>query len=70
MLNSHQKEERLLKKFCITTFKLTTLAIIITASFLALVAHYGDNKWDPIKEIQPTPERRSGMNCQRNRVSG
>jgi hypothetical protein len=52
MLNSHQKEERLLKKICITTFKLTALAIIITASFLSLVAHYGDNQWDPIQSIQ------------------
>jgi hypothetical protein len=41
-----------LKKFCITTFKLIALAIIITASFLALVAHYGDNQWDPIQAIQ------------------
>ena len=41
-----------MKKICITTFKLTALAIIITASFLALVAQYGHNHWDPIKAIQ------------------
>ena len=41
-----------MKKICVTTFKLTTLAIIITASFLALVAQYGDNQWDPIQAIQ------------------
>ena len=28
------------------------MAIIITASFLALVARYGDNQWDPIQAIQ------------------
>lgn len=41
-----------MKKFCTTIFKLTALAIIITASFLALVAHYGNNQWDPILSIQ------------------
>ena len=41
-----------MKKFCTTTFKLTTLAIIISASFLSLVAQYGENQWDPIQAIQ------------------
>ena len=40
-----------MKKLCTTTFKLTALTIIITASFLALVAQYGDNQWDPIQAI-------------------
>jgi len=41
-----------LKKFCITSLKVTALAIIVASSFLALVAQYGDNQWDPIREIQ------------------
>jgi hypothetical protein len=58
---THPQEERLLKKFCITTFKLTALAIIITASFLALVAQYGDNQWDPIQAIQQLKISTAGM---------
>jgi len=41
-----------LKTFCITTIKVTALAMIVVSSFLALVANYGDNQWDPIREIQ------------------
>ena len=41
-----------MKKICITSFKVTALAIIIIVSFLALVAQYSGNKWDPVKEIQ------------------
>ena len=28
------------------------LAMIVASSFLALTAQYGDNQWDPIREIQ------------------
>jgi hypothetical protein len=41
-----------LKKICITSFKVTALAFIIVSSFLALVAQYGGNKWDPVKDVQ------------------
>ena len=41
-----------MKTFCITTLKVTALAIIMASSFLALTAQYGDNQWDPIQEIQ------------------
>ena len=41
-----------MKKFCITSLKLTALALIALSSFLALAAQYGDNQWDPVKEIQ------------------
>ena len=41
-----------MKTFCITTIKVTALAMIVVSSFLALVANYGDNQWDPIREIQ------------------
>jgi hypothetical protein len=41
-----------LKKICITSFKVTALAIIIIVSILVLVVQYGGNKWDPVKEIQ------------------
>jgi hypothetical protein len=48
----HPQEERLLKTFCITSLKVTALTIIVASSFLALTALYGDNQWDPIREIQ------------------
>lgn len=41
-----------MKKICITSLKLTALVLIALSSFLALVAQYGDNQWDPIREIQ------------------
>lgn len=47
-----KQEERLLKTFCITLFKAAALALVVSASFLALTARYSDNHWDPIKEIQ------------------
>ena len=40
-----------MKTFCITSLKVTALAIIVASSFLALVAQYGNNQWDPIREI-------------------
>jgi len=41
-----------LKTFCITSLKVTALAMIVASSFLALTAQYGENQWDPIREIQ------------------
>jgi hypothetical protein len=41
-----------LKTFGITSLKVTALAIIVATSFLAIVAQYGNNQWDPIREIQ------------------
>ena len=41
-----------MKAFCITSLKVTALVLIVVSSFLALVAQYGDNQWDPVKAIQ------------------
>ena len=41
-----------MKKFFTKSLKVSALAIIVASSFLALVAQYGDNHWDPIREIQ------------------
>ena len=41
-----------MKKFCITSFKVTALSVIVMSPFWALIAYYSQNQWDPIKEIQ------------------
>ena len=41
-----------MKKFCITSFKVTALSMMVISPFTALIAYYSQNQWDPIKEIQ------------------
>jgi hypothetical protein len=44
---------RFLKNFSITSLlKVTPLVMIAIVSFLVLVVYYGENQWNPIKEIR------------------
>ena len=45
-----------MKKIFSITFKVTALVLIVTSTFLALVAQYGNNHWDPIEAIQQLKE--------------
>ncbi len=41
-----------MKKFCIASFKVTAISMMVMSPYWALIAYCSQNQWDPIKEIQ------------------